>query len=51
LPGGFSEPAAGAPDAYAAVVASEVAVITTMNLQIDRLGAVVGNHFWQTPGR
>jgi transposase len=32
-------------DAYAAVVASEVAVITTLNVQIDRLGAVVGDHF------
>ena len=32
-------------DAYAAVVASEVAVITALNSQIDRLGAVVGEHF------
>ena len=32
-------------DAYAAVVASEVAIITTLNTQIDRLGAVVGHHF------
>jgi transposase len=32
-------------DAYAAVVASEVAIITTLNTQIDRLGAVVGDHF------
>jgi transposase len=32
-------------DAYAAVVASEVAIITTLNVQIDRLGAVVGEHF------
>jgi len=31
--------------AYAAVVASEVAVITALNLQIDRLGAVMGEHF------
>ncbi len=31
--------------AYAAVVASEVAVITALNTQIDRLGAVVGEHF------
>jgi transposase len=31
-------------DAYAAVVVSEVAIITTLNVQIDRLGAVVGNH-------
>ena len=31
--------------AYAAVVASEVAIITTLNTQIDRLGAVVGEHF------
>ena len=31
--------------AYAAVVASEVAVITALNIQIDRLGAVVGEHF------
>jgi transposase len=31
--------------AYAAVVASEVAVIATLNTQIDRLGAVVGEHF------
>jgi transposase len=32
-------------DAYAAVVASEVAIITTLNVQVDRLGAVVGGHF------
>jgi transposase len=32
-------------DAYAAVVASQVAVITTLNVQIERLGAVVGEHF------
>ncbi|CAN5637763.1 IS110 family transposase [soil metagenome] len=32
-------------DAYAAVVASEVAIIITLNVQIDRLGVVVGNHF------
>lgn len=32
-------------DAYAAVVVSEVAIITTLNVQIDRLGAVVGDHF------
>ncbi len=32
-------------DAYAAVVASEVAVIATLNVQIERLGAVVGEHF------
>ena len=32
-------------DAYAAVVASEVAIITALNTQIDRLGAVVGDHF------
>jgi transposase len=31
--------------AYAAVVASEVAVIAALNGQIDRLGAVVGEHF------
>ena len=31
--------------AYAAVVASEVAIITALNTQIDRLGAVVGEHF------
>ena len=31
--------------AYAAVVDSEVAVITALNIQIDRLGAVVGEHF------
>jgi transposase len=31
--------------AYAAVVTSEVAVITALNIQIDRLGAVVGEHF------
>lgn len=31
--------------AYAAVVAREVAVITALNIQIDRLGAVVGEHF------
>ena len=33
--------------AYAAVVASEVAIITALNTQIDRLGAVVGEHFGQ----
>ena len=32
-------------DAYAAVVTSEVAIITTLNDQVDRLGAVVGDHF------
>jgi transposase len=32
-------------DAYAAVVASEVAIIGALNVQIDRLGAVVGEHF------
>jgi transposase len=32
-------------DAYAAVVTSEVAVITALTVQIDRLGAVVGEHF------
>jgi transposase len=32
-------------DAYAAVVASEVAIITTLNTQIDRLGQVVAEHF------
>ena len=31
--------------AYAAVVASEVAIITALNAQIDRLGAVVCEHF------
>ena len=31
--------------AYAAVVASEVAIISALNDQIDRLGAVVGEHF------
>lgn len=31
--------------AYAAVVASEVAVLVTLNLQIERLGAVVAEHF------
>jgi transposase len=31
--------------AYAAVVASEVAIITALNTQIDRLGAVVADHF------
>ena len=31
--------------AYAAVVASEVAIITALSTQIDRLGAVVGEHF------
>ena len=31
--------------AYAAVVASEVAVIVTLNTQIERLGAVVREHF------
>jgi transposase len=31
--------------AYAAVVGSEVAVIATLNVQIERLGAVVGEHF------
>jgi transposase len=32
-------------NAYAAVVASEVAIITALNTQIERLGAVVGEHF------
>jgi transposase len=32
-------------DAYAAVVTSEIAIITALNTQIDRLGAVVGDHF------
>lgn len=32
-------------DAYAAVVASEVAIIAALNTQIDRLGMVVGEHF------
>jgi transposase len=32
-------------DAYAAVVASEVAIIGALNVQIDRLGEVVGEHF------
>ena len=32
-------------DAYAAVVSSEVAIIAALNVQIDRLGAVVGDHF------
>ena len=31
--------------AYAAIVASEVAIITALNTQIDRLGAVVAEHF------
>ena len=31
--------------AYAAVVAGEVAIITTLNTQIDKLGAVVGDYF------
>ena len=31
--------------AYAAVVASEVAIIPALSTQIDRLGAVVGDHF------
>jgi transposase len=31
--------------AYAAVVSSEIAIITALNTQIDRLGAVVGEHF------
>jgi transposase len=31
--------------AYAAVISSEVAVITALNTQIDRLGAVVADHF------
>ena len=31
--------------AYTAVVASEVAIITALNVQIDRLGAVVDEHF------
>ncbi len=30
---------------YAAVVASEVAIIGALNTQIDKLGAVVGDHF------
>jgi transposase len=32
-------------NAYAAITASEVAVITTLNTQIERLGEVVGEHF------
>jgi transposase len=32
-------------DAYTAITASEVAVITTLNTQIERLGEVVGEHF------
>lgn len=32
-------------DAYAAVVASEVALITVLNTQIERLGQVVDEHF------
>ena len=32
-------------DAYASVVSSEVAIITALNLQVDRLGAVVAAHF------
>ena len=32
-------------NAYAAVVASEVAIIGALNTQIDRLGAVVAEHF------
>jgi transposase len=32
-------------EAYAAVVASEVAIIAALNTQIERLGAVVGDHF------
>jgi transposase len=32
-------------DAYAAITASEVAVIATLNVQIERLGTVVGDHF------
>jgi transposase len=32
-------------EAYAAVAAGEVAVIATLNVQIDRLGAVVHEHF------
>ena len=31
--------------AYAAVVASEVAIISALNVQVERLGAVVGEHF------
>jgi transposase len=31
--------------AYAAVTVSEVAIIATLNTQIERLGAVVGEHF------
>ena len=32
-------------EAYAAIVATEVAVITVLNTQIERLGQVVGEHF------
>ncbi len=32
-------------DAYAAIVASEVALITVLNAQIERLGQVVAEHF------
>ena len=31
--------------AFAAIVASEVAIIAALNTEIDRLGAVVGDHF------
>jgi transposase len=45
----FRAPELGQPpvlqSAYAAVVASEVAIITALTTQVDRLGAVVGEHF------
>ena len=37
--------------AYAAIVASEVAIIDALNDQIDQLGCGGGRPFWPTPGR
>jgi transposase len=36
-------------DAYAAIVASEVAIIEALNSQIEKLGEVVGQHFGRHP--
>lgn len=36
--------------AFAAIVTAQVALIATLNEQIDILGQVVGEHFWPAPG-
>ncbi|MGH8881089.1 MAG: IS110 family transposase, partial [Stackebrandtia sp.] len=35
--------------AYAAIVTGQVAILQTLNTQIDQMGAVVGNHFGRHP--